>query len=123
MELRKERISALSPYSICKLFSIKPTSEDDKWVICFKNETQNFLLNLTGKSTDITPGVLFLQGENANAGEGGLHAKLDGVSLGSLPLLVIAEPGDHHLQLNITGGELDDLNINIKSDYINKRYF
>lgn len=123
MELRKERLSALSPYSISNLFSIEPKSEDDSWTICFKNEAHKFPIKLTGKSTDITPAVLFLQGENANAEKGGLQVKLDGVSLGNLPLLVIAEPGDHRLQLKITTGELDNLNIDIKSDYVNKLFF
>jgi hypothetical protein len=123
MELRKERLTDLSPYSISKLFSIEPTSEDDSWMLCFKSDARKLSLKLTGKSTDITPAVLLLQGENANDEHGGFQATLDGVSLGNLPLMVIAEPGDHRLQLNITAGELDDLKIDIKSDYINKLFF
>ncbi|GAI91900.1 unnamed protein product, partial [marine sediment metagenome] len=116
-------LAVLSPYSISKLFSIEPTPEDDSWMICFESDAQKLSLKLTGKSTDITPAVLFLKNRNANDERGGFHATLDGVSLGNLPLLVIAEPGDHRLQLNITAGELDDLKIDIKSDYINKLFF
>jgi len=123
VELRKERLAVLSPYSISKLFSIEPTSGDDSWMICFESGAQKSSLKLVGKSTDITPAVLFLKNRNANDEHGGVHAKFDGISLGNLPLLVIAEPGDHHLQLNITAGELDDLNIDIKSDYINQLFF
>jgi len=123
MELRKERLAALSPYSISKLLSIEPASEFDSWMVCFKSDFKKLSLKLTGKSTDITPAVLLLQRGNGSDEKDGFCVKLDDNSLGSLPLLAIVEPGNHRLRLKINAGEIEDLNIDIRSDYINKMFF
>lgn len=123
IELRKDRLAALSPYSISKLLSIEPGSEDDRWTICFKGDLKKLSLKLTGKSTDITPAVLLLQRRDGTDEQGGFYAKLDAKSFGALPLLAIVEPGSHRLRFKINSNEIEDLNIDVKSDYINKVFF
>ena len=91
--------------------------------MCFKSDSGKLSLNLTGKLTDIIPAVVLLQRQNFKDDHYGFHAKLDGVSLGKLPLLAIVEPGNHRFRLNMTSGEFEEESIYTKSDYIRKLFF
>ena len=117
--IHKRNIQKISPFSISKLSSLVPISENgsNRWLLEFrnKNKTNSFVMN--GKNESATPAVVFLIPKETGRRE---IVEFNNREIGYLPTIVICESGNY-----IISGNMSKMMSGIKvlSDTVNKKIF
>jgi hypothetical protein len=122
--LDKRKAEFLSPFAVSNLISIQPLPERDSWILSFGRQGEKTALNLASVYQGVTPCVAFLLPKDPSLYPKGGEVKITGKMLGSLPLLLVTEPGQYRFS-NPFGVEETDKEItgDFLSDQINMMMF
>jgi hypothetical protein len=120
----KRKAESLSPFAVSNLISIQPLPERDSWILSFGRQGKKTALNLASVYQGMTPCVAFLLSKDPSLYPKGGEVKITGKMLGSLPLLLVTEPGQYRFS-NPFGVEETDKEItgDFLSDQINMMMF
>jgi hypothetical protein len=122
-EIQKDHIGSRSPYSLSKLVSIEPAGPNTDWCIQFADEGQRSIFKMIGRTNDLTPGTQFLLLKAARSGPNSASVEIDRRMVGKLPLLAVADPGHYTLRFKGANGQADKVDIQVRSDWVNIRFF
>lgn len=118
--LDRQRLEALAPYAISNLISIDPLPEKDNWIVHFGRKGKKGTLRLVSTYFDSAPSVVFLLFKDPSLYQKRGEMKIAGKPLGNLPVLLIAEPGQHTFSTLYENGRTDKvLTKDILPDQIN----
>lgn len=116
----KRAAESLQPYSISNLLSVDPLPGSRSFVLRFGSEGEKAALRLDSTYEGTTPCVVFARPKDPFLHPGGPHLKVNETWMGSLPLLLILEPGQY-LFSSPSGRKVDEkfLRWNIEPDHVN----
>ncbi|MBW1698179.1 MAG: hypothetical protein JRH18_13625 [Deltaproteobacteria bacterium] len=117
--IHKNNIRDISPFSITKLSSLKPITNNGSgmWFLEFQDKEFKTPLLLRGNNKDKTPAVVFLMPKEDDSKE---IIEFNNKEIGPLPTIVICEPGNYE----ISGRKSKMMKrIKVQSEAINKIFF
>jgi hypothetical protein len=116
--LDQKKLASLSPFAISNLISIEPLPGKEGWVLHFSNGGHGKVLKLRSNYLDFPPSPVFLLPKDPSmTGKQGI--KIGEHSLGKLPLLGMAKPGQVSFKLSFEDGRKEEILKEIKSDFVN----
>ena len=114
--IHRANIQQISPFSISKLSSLVPISDNgsNMWLLEFKNENKKISFVMNGKNNSTTPAVVFLIPKETGNKE---IIEFNNREIGFLPTVIICESGSYTIF-----GEKSKVKsrIKVQSDRINK---
>lgn len=116
--LDQKKLESLSPFAISNLISIEPLPQKEGWILHFSKGGQGKALKLASNYLESPPAPVFLLPKDPSViGKKGI--KVGENSLGKLPLLGVAKPGQVSFQLSPEGGQEEKVVKEIRSDFVN----
>jgi len=116
----KRIAESLQPYSISNLLSVDPLPGGRSFVLRFGLEGNRAALRLDATYQGMTPCVVFARPKDPFFHKGGPDLRINETSMGTLPLLLILEPGEYIFSSS-SGRKVDEkfLRWNIEADQVN----
>lgn len=116
----KRLAESFQPYSISNLLSVDPLPGGRSFVLRFGLEGNRAALRLDATYQGMTPCVVFARPKDPFFLQGGPDLRINETSMGTLPLLLILEPGEY-LFSSTSGRKVDEkfLRWNIETDQVN----
>lgn len=113
------RLEALAPFATSNLISIDPLPEEDSWLLHFGRIGKKGDLKLVSNWPNPAPSVVYLFSKDPSLHQEKGRIEIAEKSIGNLPMLLIAEPGQYTFSAVFDHVHIDKDAIEIKSDHVN----